>query len=488
MFKNEKNIIYFLILSIITSISFRFYSSLFYPALNSDNAVTVLMIRYFHLPSDLYFWGQDRMGSLIPLLGQIPFKCFNIFALASESIVHYAILLVGFSAASTLFRSNFFKIIFAFIWFLPPIHFIDVTQFAFGIHYSLIFIVIYLFNKLDKILEIKFHVIHILIVLSLITAIWVSDLALVSVFLFVLFSLYYLHTNYISSILKRWYLFYLLSGIIIGLEFITFAKNTAVNHVRYSKIADIETVKKTIIIFFNTIKSIFLFNVDEPLTSLWAYFVVILIVFVFLRLDFSNLNKTPMKWAVFFLVEGLLLLFVIIISKWTFEANVPRRYFVCTYVSLSISILILLENLSLKRNGVTFQKLMLLFIVFIGASSSFYNLKYVWPKTLIPKSKVIEELDKLGSIGIIGEYWNSYINSINKPDKIKSTPHDSTWTVRNYSIVDSVFKQKNIYLIKDMWLNEFPDSITQFGRHLLKDGKEFKLAESYLCKYRLINN
>lgn len=76
--------------------SFRFYSSLFYPLLNSDNAVTILMIHYFKIPDDLYFWGQDRMGSLIPLLGQIPFKLLGFSALASEALVHYTILLVGF--------------------------------------------------------------------------------------------------------------------------------------------------------------------------------------------------------------------------------------------------------------------------------------------------------------------------------------------------------------------------------------------------------
>lgn len=62
---------YIVIIGLISIISFRFYSALYYPALNSDNAVTVLMIHYFKLPDDLYFWGQDRLGSLIPLLGQV---------------------------------------------------------------------------------------------------------------------------------------------------------------------------------------------------------------------------------------------------------------------------------------------------------------------------------------------------------------------------------------------------------------------------------
>ena len=148
LLNNKK--IYYLIIGLIVLLSFRFYSSLFYPVLNSDNAVTILMIHYFKLPNDLYFWGQDRMGSLIPLIGQIPFKIFNLSALTSESITHYTILLLGFLAFSTFIKSRFYKVIFAIIWFFPPMRLIDVTQFAFGIHYSLIAISCYLFVYYQK--------------------------------------------------------------------------------------------------------------------------------------------------------------------------------------------------------------------------------------------------------------------------------------------------------------------------------------------------
>ena len=93
--------IFYLAIALIFLLSFRFYSSLFYPILNSDNAVTILMIHYFKLQHDLYFWEQDRMGSLIPLIGQIPFKIFHFSALTSEAITHYLILLLGFFAFSS---------------------------------------------------------------------------------------------------------------------------------------------------------------------------------------------------------------------------------------------------------------------------------------------------------------------------------------------------------------------------------------------------
>ncbi|MBN1952142.1 MAG: hypothetical protein JW801_13150, partial [Bacteroidales bacterium] len=178
----------YLLFSIIALASFRMFSSMFYPAFNSDNAVPVLMIHYYKLPRDLYYWGIDRLGSLIQLIAQIPFM-LNISALASESIVHYIILFFGFLAFSSFIKSKFLKVVFALIWFFPPMRLIDVTQFYLGIHYSLVAIIVYLYNK--RLPEIRNksiwlrHIHYLLIVLISITAVWVSDMALISVFVIV---------------------------------------------------------------------------------------------------------------------------------------------------------------------------------------------------------------------------------------------------------------------------------------------------------------
>ncbi|MBA3705795.1 MAG: hypothetical protein H0W84_07800, partial [Bacteroidetes bacterium] len=183
------------IIGLIFLLSFYFYSSLFYPILNSDNGASILMVYYFKLPNDLYFWGQDRAGSLIPLIGQIFNKILNFSALQSEAITHYLILLLGFLAFSTFLKSYFYKIIFAIIWFFPPMRLIDVTQFYYGIHYSIIAIACYLFvyYKKEKIQNspLKRHLILSSITILLIVAVWVSDMALVSVFLLLMIQVYF---------------------------------------------------------------------------------------------------------------------------------------------------------------------------------------------------------------------------------------------------------------------------------------------------------
>ena len=45
---------------LIILLSFFTFSENFYPLLNSDMAVNILMTPAFSLPHDIYFWGQDR--------------------------------------------------------------------------------------------------------------------------------------------------------------------------------------------------------------------------------------------------------------------------------------------------------------------------------------------------------------------------------------------------------------------------------------------
>lgn len=70
---------------------------------------------------------------------------------------------------------------------------------------------------------------------------------------------------------------------------------------------------------------------------------------------------------------------------------------------------------------------------------------------------------------------------------IKATPHDASWAVKNYAIVDEVFEQENIYVIKDMWLKQFPDTMKEFGRVLTKDGAELRIGDCDVCKYKQTN-
>lgn len=126
-------------------------------------------------------------------------------------------------------------------------------------------------------------------------------------------------------------------------------------------------------------------------------------------------------------------------------------------------------------------------IVIIGVLSPIYSMKYIYPKHLKPQVEVSSEFLQLGEIGIIAEYWNSYINSCPDPDKIIATSHDKS-DVKNPDFVDKVFKRPRLYIIKDMWMETFPDTPNQFGRTLLKKRNSFTIANSRVCEYTVITD
>ena len=222
------------------------------------------------------------------------------------------------------------------------------------------------------------------------------------------------------------------------------------------------------------------FQGNEPFTSIYAWFVILLLTILFLTPRISNSNNSFI-WR-FLIIDGLFILAAILITQWTYDNHVPRRYFTCTYIAFGIGILLYLDASEFKYKK--FFNTFLMITLLTGGLGSIYNLKYIWPGTLKPRYEELSELKKLGKAGVIGDYWNSYVCSIAAPDSIISTPHQNS-EVRNHDLVDKVFRQPSLYLVKDWWLDSFPDTITQFGHELIRSGSEFQLGGLSLNRYEL---
>lgn len=218
---------------------------------------------------------------------------------------------------------------------------------------------------------------------------------------------------------------------------------------------------------------------EEPnlLMSIYFYALIFLVVYLFRVHDKVTLSSV----GKFFLVDGILLLAVILLSHWSLLNQVPRRYFVGCYVGLWFIIIYSLNRVK----GVYVRVTTLCFIVAtLGTLSVPWGFISIHPKTFASKHSIVKELDSLGEAGIIAEYWNSYINAVGNSKNISCTPHDKT-VVRNYEIVNDVFSKSNIYVIKDSWLEVFPDTLRQFNRTLVRQGPSFELADCVLSKYEI---
>jgi hypothetical protein len=486
----DGQLIYLFFVILIIVCSFFIYSSCYSPILGSDDAVSILMLHDLHIPEDLYFWGQDRYGSLIPVLGQVFYKTLNISAVAAESFTHYLLLILGYFGFSTFFKSKISKMIFAIIWFFPPLRMIDLLRFNLGLEYCMLGISLALLTRLDSKSKNKSvlvqHLLFFTITMLFIILIWVSELAIISISILLLVLLYNNlkgHGFSIKHLLKvKIEYFYIIGGAIVGILFIDYAKSHSVRIDNYDTTNDFATIINSIQLFFHSIIEFFAFKAGEPFTSVYACLVTSVALFCLINFKKFHAPVTNKKWLAFFLLDSLLVLVVIMSSKWSYLNEVPRRYFIPLYISGWMFFLLSLEDFQIKLKAKQFLNVLCFLTVLIGGLGTIYNLKYISPKSLTPKIEIAGEFKKLGNIGIIADYWNSYIIAVVDPDNIKATPHESAG-YRNLSFAKEAFNQKSIYVIKDSWLETFPDSLTEFGHLIKKDGAPFHTGDCDVCKY-----
>ena len=218
----------FIILIIL--LSFRLFSTIFYPLVNSDEGVIVLMLHYFQLPHDLYFWGQNRYGAIVPLLGQVPYQLFGLSSLVSEAITHYLILIGGFFAFSAFIKSKINRILFAAVWFLPPLYDTDLLRNVFGLQYSITGMLFFLLYKYQpgyqfKSLSAKLPFYLLLLILTIV-AFWVSDLAITSILAFLIVNIFYfLKDEKIIAFFRKSEIYFLVSGLVITYFIIIYLKS-----------------------------------------------------------------------------------------------------------------------------------------------------------------------------------------------------------------------------------------------------------------------
>src|ERR1035437_7141392 len=94
--KMDKSFFYFGLLFFIMGFSFFFYAPCNSANYYSDNAIHVLMAKNFQLPRDFYYWGQDRLGSLLPMIAFLIGKIIHMHYLYICSFVQYLFLFTGF--------------------------------------------------------------------------------------------------------------------------------------------------------------------------------------------------------------------------------------------------------------------------------------------------------------------------------------------------------------------------------------------------------
>jgi len=479
---------------LIILLSFFTFSENYFPLLNSDMAVNILMTPAFSLPHDIYFWGQDRAGNLIPLIAHVVYIVTGWQPVVIVSIVHYLILAAGFWALSYFVRTAYGRIILALVWFFPPWHFIEFLLILYGVQASCAILALnFLTRSFGARMQWKCILWLSLSCLMFILAVWVSDMILADILALVILGVLYFRAagrdpqKLLSWRSMRVPAFFVMLWAIAGVLLLHYARimSTPVQTYHEGFLAAPSAIFKGLNIVVDSMISVFTFSSKNNIESVFAWSLMAALLFLLItgrRTIKTGLKITENPWFYFFLIEALITVSAVLLSRWVASNGTGRRYFTTFYISSWICLILWLENLPKTRWKHHLQIVFALVVITgsLSGSSGFY-----YPGIKPSRIRVLSALKSMGNIGIIAEYWNSYLAASPDPIHIKATPHDKDY-VRNPDLAEEVLNQPKIYLIKDGWLETFPDTIVQFGRTLKKCGRSIHIADAWLNRYEIV--
>jgi hypothetical protein len=490
--ETRKNILYYATLFVIIAVSYTFYASANYPLLSSDDALNVLMAHYYEFPEDLYCWGQDRGGTVIPFFSQVFIHGFGMPAIDAVSVSNYLILALGFIGFSSLLEQRGSRILFALIWFLPFQRFVDLTRFPIGVQYSFIAFAIFLIARISftgrSYLYWKNHLLLFAVTLVFGLAIWASDLSIICIAILLFSLLVHQYLTQKTLRVRPEILFYGITGGVLMTLFLVYAKSHAAHRTgHFASVNSWNEILRGLTIIRDAFAHVLSFRDKDLLTSIYTWLAPVLLVLLAVLALRKKVKIAPgqRRFFRYLVLDCCGILGVILLSHWVLINRMGRWYFVATYITLAMIVLIALENIDLPARKRRAIRMFAALIIVIGSGSTFYNMKYVTAGTLRPTADLVGEFKQLGEIGIIAEFWNAYRSSCPNPETIKATPHDHS-DVRKQFLVDEVFAQPKLYVIRDSWMKRFPDTLRQFGVKLARAGEPFFMGGCHICRYERV--
>ncbi len=549
MFKSSlKTIITIGLITVFFIVSFRAFALYRVPVFSSDNAVHALMAQDLKLPDDLYYWGQSRLGSLVPILSYFGVRILSISPIVAVSYVQYFLILIGFLSFCSILSSNFSKLTLALVWFLPIATFSTMIEVAhpYTPQFAMIGCALAFMRQLNIYKSSIFWQRGLLVIgclISLCLSLWISEQSIIIVLIvgylirgkcialdalenelkylnrsentpeknFSKFNLVNIignltrHLNY-SKIFNF--------TILIGIAFIVIAKRSATP---YDGLFGINSLATTWIIFQSVMKLIvqsITFSIDNWLLSFYSVACLGLASFL-IAISIVSIQKSwtknfkfrsvirrafdsELKWSVLFGINTIGSFLLLISSEWVYRNDISMRYFSVVYMSLWLTIIFYndsITNISLKSSRIeivnSFKKYLFkinaplsVLLLMVALIGSMSLPSYVY--SLPPAKSQLSKLIGFNQLGEAGIIGNYWTSYIicSVNPEKLSCTPHDRDMVRSARSAKKVMESAKIYLVKERWLAHFPDQIVQFKTTLTKQGPEIKIDAYTLALYK----
>ncbi|MCF8255825.1 MAG: hypothetical protein K9J84_14705, partial [Bacteroidia bacterium] len=232
-------------------VSYFFFGPLNPKFFNSDQAIHVLMTCDFNWTEDAYYWGQNRLGSFLPLLASPIYQATNIHPIFLLGFLNFLFLLIAYYFLQKHIESNYGKLFFLLALFFPhpTYYYLLLIGHPYGAQILCLTLSVHTYILFKRKLENDYSKISGLVYLYLFLffvfstlSVWINELSLL-LFLGIFLSLLRSKLNgkyFFAEVLKNWrhykYLWFTSIFLVyLGYSFIHYLKVNAFQDAEYSK-------------------------------------------------------------------------------------------------------------------------------------------------------------------------------------------------------------------------------------------------------------
>jgi hypothetical protein len=471
------------LLMLATAVLFwQHFAVLNYTSLNSDHAMHVLMAENLHLPKGFYFLGQNRLGSLIPMLAFTGVQ-LGLSPMWAATFTQIAILVCTLLLVAQLLPRKRLALWFSPILFLPvyPFH----MQVMVGHPYlaqhlfSLLFLYLY-YKKVNQ----GRGLWALLFALTGFLALWSSELAVATMGGWALVE----HKRIFNKLKGKWLLTAL--GAILGLCFVLMAKNNSRKADPYNQI--LATPSEAWHGFKSLLQALgqmLLFQTNKPFNAVFIY--VIIAVVIFLVVSAFRKKEKLSRITYVFLATAVFSLLAVLVSNWSVKMGAPLRYYAPAYLFFMLFLVSALSDTYPHKQWKLYLPLTVLALAVVCCSYLYvttFTLRVKGRMTVQSAEKIYQQIRPLvpaKKFAIMGTYWNTYLIDALYPDLVGAPCF--SYQMRHWFFLEEALKCEFIVMVGNGWLEELPPRLERYGYHFTKESPTFKKQEIYYALYRKVD-
>ena len=476
------------IVLILFGISWLMYSPIHFEAFNADFALHPLMAEDLVLPEDMYIWGENRIGSLIPFMARPLVLLFGISGMWAVSVVQYAILGWIIWMWRKRFHSAWLVVAFSAFVLVPAYSFHAIIMVSHPLTVFVLFLTInlVLFERVESQINsgnyrlTELYIWFFVVLISL----WTTEQLAVPIgIMWIILVAKSFHWKSKTILVSKKHFF---TGLLMPVPALIiwggFMRNLfrARQKVNYGKFCSSEELLDQLRRVGSRLVDIFTFNHFDAFSVLsWLMLLVAVFALFHHRMYRERLSNT----ARVLLYSSAILLLITLTSKWVYVNHTGVRYFVPVIFMFLVYILYVIDHYQLRVLQIATPV-----ILVYGAFTGYLQIQDLIERNHyeVARRDMIESIEVEPNSIFIGDYWYAYLAGALHADKLHGFPYP--WQEqRNKRQLKFISSSREVIIAKGSKVEELSDTLRLFKHTFVSQRQIEREGSLYFRRYQVVN-